>query len=157
MPLWHIYHPPAAFADQASKAALAKDLTALYMSYGMPAFYVNVLFHRMPGTDVFIGGIPQSLAPGEDRSKTKTLARPFIRLVGEHIAVNNGPDPEKMKAFCDRFDEVTYLFLFSSFLLAHIIPLLPLGEGTYSSIIVRSSSLTSETRASTGSTTSTRR
>lgn len=112
MPLWHIYHPPAAFADQASKAALAKDLTALYMSYGMPAFYVNVLFHRMPGTDVFIGGTPQSLAPGQDASKTKTLARPFVRLVGEHIAVNNGPDPEKMKAFCDRFDEVTCFLLF---------------------------------------------
>jgi phenylpyruvate tautomerase PptA (4-oxalocrotonate tautomerase family) len=104
MPLWHIYHPPTAFTDPASKAALAKDITSIYTGFGMPAFYVNVFFHPIRGQDLFIGGTPQSLPSGE--SNSETLPRPFIRLVGEHIAVNNGPNPEKMKRFCDRFDKV---------------------------------------------------
>ncbi|KAH8910122.1 hypothetical protein BR93DRAFT_966170 [Coniochaeta sp. PMI_546] len=104
MPLWHIYHPPTAFSDQDSKAALAKDITSIYTRFGMPAFYVNVIFHPTPGQDVFIGGTPQSLPSGELTSET--LPRPFIRLVGDHIAYNHGPKTDKMIAFCDKFDQV---------------------------------------------------
>ncbi|OIW33900.1 hypothetical protein CONLIGDRAFT_677640 [Coniochaeta ligniaria NRRL 30616] len=103
MPLWHIYHPPAVFTDQASKAGLAKNIMSIYTDFGMPAFYVNVIFHPTPGHNVFIGGVPQSLPSGE--SSAETLPRPFIRLVGEHIAYNHGSNTEGMKQFCDQFDK----------------------------------------------------
>lgn len=104
MPLWHIYHPPQVFPDAASKASLAKDITAIYTRLGMPAFYVNVLFHPTPGDTLFLGGVPQSLPSGE--TDATTLPRPFVRLVGEHIAWNSGADTAGMGRFCDKFDKV---------------------------------------------------
>lgn len=42
MPLWRIFSHPDTFTFS-QREALAKDVTALYVSMGLPAFYVNVI------------------------------------------------------------------------------------------------------------------
>ncbi|AEO58220.1 hypothetical protein MYCTH_50286 [Thermothelomyces thermophilus ATCC 42464] len=89
MPLWQIFHPPSTFTTPASKQALAADLTSIYTSAGLPAFYVVVHFIPVPGADTFVGGRPRSEDAG---------ARPFVRFVADHIAVHvtpkNGDDDD---------------------------------------------------------------
>ncbi|KAF2495028.1 hypothetical protein BU16DRAFT_424865, partial [Lophium mytilinum] len=94
MPLWHIYHPPSTFTTPTSRASLAAALTSLYTSIDLPAFYVNVFFHPLPLDCIYVGGIA-----GPD------LTRPFIRLVGEHIAMRMSEKDETYLRFCGRLDE----------------------------------------------------
>ena len=77
MPLWHVYHPTACFSTLESKKALSASLTRVYTDAGLPAFYVGILFHPLPLDSMFIGG--------ETRSAQE---KPFVRLVGEHIAIH---------------------------------------------------------------------
>ncbi|KAH8889327.1 hypothetical protein GQ53DRAFT_843007 [Thozetella sp. PMI_491] len=99
MPLWHVFHPPSTFDNYATKRALAKAITSIYTDRGLPAFYVNVYFHAVPGEDTWIGGVAQAAAPD---SGDPFLSRPFVRLVGENIAVNMGDDTARKDAFSDR-------------------------------------------------------
>ncbi|KAF2807582.1 uncharacterized protein BDZ99DRAFT_446304 [Mytilinidion resinicola] len=94
MPLWQIYHPPTTFTTPASRAPLAAALTALYTAIGLPAFYVVVLFHPLPDADTYVGGVA-----GAD------LARPFIRLVGNHVAVKMPDEDAYYAQFCGRLNE----------------------------------------------------
>lgn len=73
MPLWQIFHPPAAFSTADEKQALVKDVTQNYTGLGLPAFYVVVQFHPLdPATsDFFVGGEP---------------ATNFVRVVIHHLA-----------------------------------------------------------------------
>ncbi|KXG54488.1 Tautomerase [Penicillium griseofulvum] len=55
MPLWDIKHSPNTITAL-EKEQLAKSITKLYVSYGLPAFYVQVRFTEdTPGT-AFVGG-----------------------------------------------------------------------------------------------------
>lgn len=103
MPLWHVYHPPTTFTTAASKTALAAAFTKLYTDIGLPPFYVNVYFHQIPATDIYIGGRPQeSTEPG-----VEPLARPFVRFVGEQIAVRMEDSDEVYAEWLDKVDAVS--------------------------------------------------
>ncbi|KAJ5502836.1 Tautomerase [Penicillium fimorum] len=57
MPAWYIKHSPSTITAL-EKEQLAKSITRLYVSYGLPAFYVQVHFNEdIPGT-AFVGGKP---------------------------------------------------------------------------------------------------
>ncbi|KAJ5365477.1 Tautomerase [Penicillium concentricum] len=57
MPAWYIKHSPNTITAP-EKEQLAKSITRLYVSYGLPAFYVQVHFiEDIPGT-AFVGGEP---------------------------------------------------------------------------------------------------
>lgn len=51
-PLWNIYHSGDAFTQE-QKQNFANDITKLYSGFGLPDFYVVVVFHflgmRSPG------------------------------------------------------------------------------------------------------------
>jgi len=76
MPLWRIFVHPDIFTPS-QRAALAKDVTNLYVSRGLPAFYVNVLFIPLEQDNYFIGGAAK---------------KNFVRIVAEQIA-RQMPDP----------------------------------------------------------------
>lgn len=80
MPLWRIFSHPQTFTlDQ--RSALAKKVTDLYMSRGLPAFYVNVIFIDVDEKATFIGGEPRSN---------------FVRIAVEQIArTMASPDTEQ--------------------------------------------------------------
>ncbi|RYP63939.1 hypothetical protein DL769_006817 [Monosporascus sp. CRB-8-3] len=103
MPLWEIFHTAAAFAAPLSKALLVQNITAYYVNAGLPAFYVNVLFRQMAGEDMWIGGRPAAAFPGAD-PEPEPLARPFVRLSIQHLAVHQ-PNETAMVAMCDRIDK----------------------------------------------------
>ncbi|GJC87284.1 hypothetical protein ColLi_10122 [Colletotrichum liriopes] len=83
MPLWLIFHPDGTFEDDATKEALAADITKIYTQIGLPAFYVVVNFIKMSGNTVWVGG------------KKANKEKPFIRIAIDHIAVNL-PNEDKM-------------------------------------------------------------
>lgn len=78
MPLWLIYHPPNTFTSPSSKQALSADITKIYTSVGLPAFYVIVNFIPVPSDSTYIGGRPNDSSNGHN---------PFIRIQVDHIAV----------------------------------------------------------------------
>ena len=57
MPLWTIYCPVSAYTAE-DKRAFASRITDFYAGYGLPRFYVNVMFHELPKDSFFIGGKP---------------------------------------------------------------------------------------------------
>jgi phenylpyruvate tautomerase PptA (4-oxalocrotonate tautomerase family) len=59
MPLWHIYYSEGTYSDEDRKN-LANDITQLYAQFGLPRFYVSVMFERLPADHFFIGGKPTS-------------------------------------------------------------------------------------------------
>jgi len=75
MPLWLIFHPDGTFEDDASKEALATDITSYYVNVGLPPFYVTANFIKMSGNTMYVGGKP----PAKDK--------PFVRITVDHIAV----------------------------------------------------------------------
>ncbi|KAJ5453724.1 uncharacterized protein N7458_004680 [Penicillium daleae] len=79
MPLWLVFHPPNTFDTQDAKQALANDITKIYTSAGLPAFYVTVQFILSPTSSCFVGGKPET-------------ERPFIRISVDHIAVHSNND-----------------------------------------------------------------
>lgn len=95
MPLWLIFHPPNTFTTPASRSALATSLTSVYTSAGLPPFYVVINFIPVPGdTHQFIGG----------QASTTYTSKPFIRLVGEHIAIRLPNEDAAYKSTTDRID-----------------------------------------------------
>ncbi|CAD0115419.1 unnamed protein product [Aureobasidium uvarum] len=93
MPLWQIYHPPGVFEDADSKAALAADITKIYTSVGLPAFYVVVHFNTMQPTNVYVGGESKASA-----------SKPFIRIVIKHIAIRLDNDTETYRKTAGMID-----------------------------------------------------
>src|SRR5262249_60854951 len=55
MPLWHIYCPENAYSVE-DKRALATRITDLYAEFGLPRFYVSVVFHELPKDSLLVGG-----------------------------------------------------------------------------------------------------
>lgn len=70
MPLWQVYHPPAAYTAQ-DKQRFAADVTDFYVRAGLPQFYVVVLFHEIDGSSFFVGG---------------QTSNTTVRVVIDHIA-----------------------------------------------------------------------
>jgi hypothetical protein len=58
MPDWRIYHPSGTFTEPAEREKLSQDLTSIYTRYGLPAFYVVVIFIEMPEATLFRAGLP---------------------------------------------------------------------------------------------------
>ncbi|THW99609.1 hypothetical protein D6D13_10033 [Aureobasidium pullulans] len=94
MPLWQIYHPPGVFEDAETKAALAADITKLYTSVGLPAFYVVVHFNTISPTNVYVGGISKDQTP-----------KPFIRIIIKHIAIRLDNDTETYRKTAGMIDK----------------------------------------------------
>ncbi|MGK4578734.1 tautomerase family protein [Kitasatospora sp. HPMI-4] len=80
MPLWHVYHPPGAYTP-GQKQQLSTDITQFYTSFGLPPFYVMVLFHGVAADSFHVGGEPNGAA---------------VRIVVEHIA-RHTEDPRLRK------------------------------------------------------------
>ena len=76
MPLWRIFVNPGTYTPS-QKAALARDVTALYVSINLPAFYVNVFFIELEQDNYYIGGVAK---------------KNFVRVCVEQIA-RQMPDP----------------------------------------------------------------
>ncbi|KAK3987481.1 putative oxalocrotonate tautomerase [Cladorrhinum sp. PSN332] len=75
MPLWLIYHPlGTSFTTEESKQSLAEDITAIYTSIGLPAFYVVINFIALSNDNIFVGG--------------RNPENAFIRVTVDHIAVH---------------------------------------------------------------------
>jgi phenylpyruvate tautomerase PptA (4-oxalocrotonate tautomerase family) len=55
MPLWDIHTPPGALSPE-EKQHIAKSLTPIYTSAGIPAFYVRVRFQEYEPVNVYSGG-----------------------------------------------------------------------------------------------------
>ncbi|KAF1358046.1 hypothetical protein EJ07DRAFT_126226 [Lizonia empirigonia] len=92
MPLWLIFHPDGTFEDDASKEALAADITKIYTRAGLPAFYVVSNFIKMSGNTMWVGG------------KKLSKEKPFIRVAIEHIAVTLPNEDEVYKKTANAVD-----------------------------------------------------
>src|SRR4051812_17405637 len=92
MPLWQIFHPEGTFAIPEAKQALATDITTIYTTSGLPAFYVVVNFIPQPAQNTYVGG--------------QNPTRPFIRLVADHIAVHLKEDETRVSRMTARVDTV---------------------------------------------------
>ncbi|WP_040976957.1 tautomerase family protein [Necropsobacter massiliensis] len=87
MPMWKIYHPENAFSEQ-DKAEITNKITELYAGF-LPRFYVNVLFHPLAPTQLYIGGEPTT---------------DFVRVTINHIArsIKDAETQQKFLAACSR-------------------------------------------------------
>ncbi|KAI9159148.1 hypothetical protein HJFPF1_07156 [Paramyrothecium foliicola] len=92
MPLWLIYHTSDTFGDNASRQALAKDITTIYTGIGLPAFYVVVNFITTPEGKMWIGG--------------EAVVRPFVRISVDHIAVKLENKVEEYQKVTAAIEEV---------------------------------------------------
>jgi phenylpyruvate tautomerase PptA (4-oxalocrotonate tautomerase family) len=57
MPLWNIYCPEGTYSVE-DKRAFAERITDLYAEFGLPRFFVSVVFQELPKESYFIGGEP---------------------------------------------------------------------------------------------------
>ncbi|KAE8354579.1 putative oxalocrotonate tautomerase [Aspergillus coremiiformis] len=95
MPLWQIYHPAGTFEDKTSKKAFAEDITKMYTTLGLPAFYVVVNFFKMDGGDIYVGG------------QTRTATdKPFVRVIVTHIAIHLPDDDSVYLCTTSRIDKI---------------------------------------------------
>ncbi|WP_040790722.1 tautomerase family protein [Nocardia paucivorans] len=89
MPLWHIYHPVNTYSDQ-DKKDFARDITEFYTGFGLPAFYVMVLFREVEENAFFVGGKPSGNT---------------VRIVVEHLA-RHLEDPKLRKRSTERLNSI---------------------------------------------------
>ncbi|KAH7696573.1 hypothetical protein AAVH_36354 [Aphelenchoides avenae] len=87
MPLHRIYHANGAFTDD-QKQDLATAITDVYVSRGLPAFYVVVLFVPLEKDSFFIGG------KGTDK---------FVRITVQHLA-RHFDSKEQGRKFLDIYE-----------------------------------------------------
>ncbi|KAH7378184.1 putative oxalocrotonate tautomerase [Cadophora sp. MPI-SDFR-AT-0126] len=81
MPLVRIHHPvPRTFTDRKERKAFADDIVNMYTAYGIPAFYVVVLFIPIPDDHVYVGG------RSDERANADPNESPMVRIVFDHIA-----------------------------------------------------------------------
>ncbi|KKY14069.1 hypothetical protein UCDDS831_g08489 [Diplodia seriata] len=92
MPLWRIFHPDNTFTTKEERDALSSDITKIYTSAGLPAFYVVVIFNTVPAEKMYVGGV------SNDKGEA-----PFIRIVYENIA-RRQPDDKSKSGFLSRID-----------------------------------------------------
>jgi phenylpyruvate tautomerase PptA (4-oxalocrotonate tautomerase family) len=57
MPLWNISCPVGTYSLE-DKQALSERITELYTEFGVPKFFVSVLFQELPKDSYFVGGEP---------------------------------------------------------------------------------------------------
>ncbi|KAJ5086144.1 hypothetical protein N7532_010915 [Penicillium argentinense] len=89
MPVWYIKHSSNTILPD-EKVQLAKSITQLYVSYGLPPFYVQVHFiEDVPGT-AFIGG---EVHPN------------FAAITIYHVA-RSFPNDEAKQRFLSRVDSI---------------------------------------------------
>uniref|UniRef100_A0A914DDX4 Tautomerase cis-CaaD-like domain-containing protein n=1 Tax=Acrobeloides nanus TaxID=290746 RepID=A0A914DDX4_9BILA len=94
MPLHHIWYTPGTFTEH-DKEALSKKITDLYVAFGLPPFYVIVLFHPVEEKNYFVGG-----------KKTNK----FVRIILLHIA--RGFDGYKSaNKFIAKYEEILAPFI----------------------------------------------
>src|SRR5579883_3341655 len=84
MPVWHIFHNDSAFTA-ADLQGLAEAITSLYDSF-LPKFYVNVLFHPIKTSNLYVGGRPTDK---------------FVRIQVDHIARSIKDDVQERKRFLE--------------------------------------------------------
>jgi len=94
MPLWRVFSHPSTFSHD-QRAVLAQKVTELYVSRGLPAFYVNVVFVDIGDDGLWVGGEPNTN---------------FVRVVVEQIArTMASPETEdgkqKRKGWMDMINE----------------------------------------------------
>ncbi|WP_227997508.1 tautomerase family protein [Nocardia australiensis] len=89
MPLWHIYHPANTYSDK-DKQDFAQDITDLYTKFGLPEFYVVVLFKEIEESSYFVGGKP---------------ANDTVRIVVEHLA-RHLDDPDLRKRSTEKLNSI---------------------------------------------------
>jgi phenylpyruvate tautomerase PptA (4-oxalocrotonate tautomerase family) len=80
MPLWLIFHPPTTFREEDTKRALAQKITEVYTFFGLPAFYVNVLYIPVEPSSYYIGGIARPSAPTTANEPGPDSSKPWIRM-----------------------------------------------------------------------------
>lgn len=108
MPIWHVLHPSTVYTDPAEKAALAKAITGLYTDAGLPAFYVNVFFHKFEVGDMYYGAQPVG---GEvEGLDVRAWDKPFVHFEIDQIAVHINTE-ERAHAWCERIDKVRFIVL----------------------------------------------
>lgn len=82
MPLWNVHYSPGTLTDS-QKTDLARTVADRYESFGLPRFYVVVIFHEITAANFFIGGEPTSSA---------------VRVVIEHIARQHPDSASRRRA-----------------------------------------------------------
>ncbi|KAF1819137.1 uncharacterized protein K489DRAFT_384040 [Dissoconium aciculare CBS 342.82] len=92
MPLWIVYHPSTTFQTEEEKGAFSKDVTQIYTSVGLPAFYVVVNFIKLEEGETWVGG-------------EKRTAKPFIRLAIDHIAINLPNEDASYRRVTSKIDQ----------------------------------------------------
>ncbi|KAF7557922.1 hypothetical protein G7Z17_g294 [Cylindrodendrum hubeiense] len=91
MPLWLVYHPPAAFSTEEAKKSFAEDVTNVYMSFlGLPSFYVVVQFVLVSPSTQFVGATTRDI--------------PFIRITIDHVAVHTNDNADAHRNLTSRID-----------------------------------------------------
>ncbi|KAJ8061512.1 hypothetical protein OCU04_009326 [Sclerotinia nivalis] len=81
MPLIRIHHPSSrTFTNAKERKAFSDDIVNMYTSYGLPPFYVIVLFIPIPDDCVFVGG------RSDERANADPNEQPMIRIAIDHIA-----------------------------------------------------------------------
>lgn len=76
MPLWQLFAREGTFS-QAEKQRFAEAITDIYSDFGLPRFYVSVVFHDVPEGSFFVGGVARSN---------------FVRISIDHIARRTSSD-----------------------------------------------------------------
>jgi phenylpyruvate tautomerase PptA (4-oxalocrotonate tautomerase family) len=89
MPLLRFYQSPNLLTPD-EKKRLSRDLTAIYVASGLPAFYVNVIFLDVPPDSLFVGG-----------EETHN----FVRICIEHIALKF-PNADLQQRYMKRLDDI---------------------------------------------------
>ena len=94
MPLWRVYSAPDLLSE-AEKASLSATITKFYTQYGLPSFYITVLYVPLDPSDVHVG----STYPNPN----------FIRITVEQIAYKL-PDGETDEGAAKRDKVMAPLF-----------------------------------------------
>lgn len=93
MPLWIIYHPPTTFQEEDVKQALAKEITSIYTSVSLPAFYVNVFFIPVAASSYFIGGVSRPSPQKKENDPGPNSETPWIRVYALPLSTFSIPHP----------------------------------------------------------------
>lgn len=96
MPLWD-FHYTGGGLSVAEREQLSTQITKMYTSVGMPAFYVQVRFQEMTSNTLYIGG--------EDQSTTETSSSKYAAIQIYHVARDFTSDIAK-RQFLNAADKI---------------------------------------------------
>jgi hypothetical protein len=74
MPTHYIYHSPGAFSDE-DMEEMAERITAIYVKFGLPAFYANIMFIPLEQKKFYVGGKPN-------------VGSKNVRIAIEHVSLH---------------------------------------------------------------------